>query len=184
MADFPSVVEAVQCAVEAQRELAARIVADDPARVMRFRIGRHLGDVMVDGGDLFGEGVNLAARLQALADPGGILISEPVYQQVRGKVPIGSPITASAGRRTSPRTCRSMASCSTMPGPAPLRGSPGGARERPPTRRKRPLPPSGGAPLPPASGGSGIRRRASQYAVILLGLAVIDLSTGGDLWVQ
>ena len=56
---------------------------------MRFRIGVHLGDVMVDGGDLFGEGVNLAARLQGMAEPGGVLISQAVYDQVRSKLAIG-----------------------------------------------------------------------------------------------
>ena len=89
IADFPSVVEAVQCAAEVQTELAARNARLDPAIAMRFRIGVHLGDVMVDRGDLFGEGVNLAARLQAMAEPGGVLISQAVYDQVRGKLPIG-----------------------------------------------------------------------------------------------
>jgi adenylate cyclase len=89
LADFPSVVEAAHCAVEVERELAAPSATPDPNPMMRFRIGIHLGEVMVDGGDLLGEGVNLAARLQALAAPGGILISEPVYQQVRSKVAIG-----------------------------------------------------------------------------------------------
>ena len=69
IAQFPSVVEAVQCAVEVQRELSA-----DAANGLRFRIGIHLGDVMVDGDDLLGEGVNLAARLQSMGDLGGILL--------------------------------------------------------------------------------------------------------------
>lgn len=89
LADFPSVVEAVQCAVEVQRELAARHLQRDQDTAMRFRIGVHLGDVMVDGGDLFGEGVNLAARLQSMAEPGGVLISQAVYDQVRAKLAIG-----------------------------------------------------------------------------------------------
>ena len=90
LADFPSVVEAVHCAVEVQRELAmAAAPPERAAATLRFRIGIHLGHVLVDGGDLFGEGVNLAARLQSIAAPGGILISEPVYQQVRTKVAIG-----------------------------------------------------------------------------------------------
>jgi len=89
IADFPSVVEAVQCAAEVQTELAARNARRDPAAAMRFRVGVHLGDVMVDGGDLFGEGVNLAARLQSMAEPGGVLISQAVYDQVRSKLPIG-----------------------------------------------------------------------------------------------
>ena len=98
LADFPSVVEAVQCAVEVQRELAG-----DASRAMRFRIGIHLGDVMVDGGDLFGEGVNLAARLQSLAEPGGILISQPVYQQVRSKLRIGFRVPRRAAPQELPR---------------------------------------------------------------------------------
>jgi adenylate cyclase len=86
LAEFPSVVEAVQCAVEVQRELAGRNAAPGTTK---FRIGIHLGDVMVDGDDLFGDGVNLAARLESMAEPGGILISQPVYDQVRGKLEIG-----------------------------------------------------------------------------------------------
>jgi adenylate cyclase len=87
IADFPSVVEAVQCAAEGQTELAVRGRQRDPA--MRFRIGVHLGDVMVDGSDLFGDGANLAARPQAMAEPGGVLISQAVYDQVRRKLAIG-----------------------------------------------------------------------------------------------
>ena len=89
IADFPSVVEAVRCAAEVQTELAARNRREAADRAMNFRIGVHLGDVMVDGGDLFGEGVNLAARLQAMAEPGGVLISQAVYDQVRSKLAIG-----------------------------------------------------------------------------------------------
>jgi adenylate cyclase len=73
-------------AVEAQRELAAR--QDLPGGPMRYRIGINLGDVMVEDGDLFGEGVNVAARLQGLAEPGGILISGTVHDVVRGKLEV------------------------------------------------------------------------------------------------
>jgi adenylate cyclase len=86
IAEFPSVVEAVQCAIEVQRELGGRGRA--PAGALRFRIGVHLGDVMVDGGDLLGEGVNLAARLQTMAEPGGVLISQQVYDQVHAKLSV------------------------------------------------------------------------------------------------
>jgi adenylate cyclase len=89
LADFPSVVEAVQCAIEIQQELTARNRSLPDARRMAFRIGINLGDVMLHGGDLFGEGVNVAARLEALADPGGICISRPVYDQVRNKLSVG-----------------------------------------------------------------------------------------------
>lgn len=83
IADFPSVVEAVHCAAEVQQELSQQDGA------LRFRIGLHLGDVICDGDDLIGEGVNLAARLQTMADPGGVLISQQVYDQVRNKLSVG-----------------------------------------------------------------------------------------------
>jgi adenylate cyclase len=89
IAEFPSVVEAVQCAVETQRELSGQDPHLPEAQRMRFRIGINLGDVMVDGADIYGDGVNVAARLQELAEPGGILISGPVYDQVRNKLTVG-----------------------------------------------------------------------------------------------
>jgi adenylate cyclase len=89
LADFPSVVEAVRCAIEIQQELAGRNRSLPDARRMAFRIGINLGDVMLDGGDLYGEGVNIAARLEALAEPGGICISRTVYDQVRNKLTVG-----------------------------------------------------------------------------------------------
>ena len=82
IAEFPSVVEAVQCAVETQQELSTYNGGLPEPRRMIFRIGIHLGDVMVEGDDVYGDGVNIAARLQERAEPGGILISGPVYDQV------------------------------------------------------------------------------------------------------
>ncbi|HKP22796.1 MAG TPA: adenylate/guanylate cyclase domain-containing protein [Dongiaceae bacterium] len=89
IAEFSSVVEAVQCAIEVQRELGVRNRDLPEAEQMWFRIGINLGDVMVEDDDLYGEGVNIAARLQELAEPGGILISGPVYDLVRNKLSIG-----------------------------------------------------------------------------------------------
>ena len=89
LAEFASVVEAVQCAAEVQRELSARNAALGGERRMDFRIGVNLGDVIVEGDDLYGEGVNIAARLQGLAEPGGIDISGTVYDQVRNKLTLG-----------------------------------------------------------------------------------------------
>jgi len=89
IAEFASVVEAVQCAVEIQQEIS-RLQADPPQTLqMRFRIGINLGDVMVDGTDIFGDGVNIAARLQELAEPGGIVVSASVYDQVHNKLSLG-----------------------------------------------------------------------------------------------
>jgi adenylate cyclase len=89
IAEFASVVEAVQCAVEIQQEVSNQDSAPPDAQRMRFRIGVNLGDVMVDGSDIYGDGVNIAARLQELAEPGGVLISGSVYDQVYNKLAIG-----------------------------------------------------------------------------------------------
>jgi adenylate cyclase len=89
IAEFGSVVEAVQCAIETQQELSSHNGELPEPQRMRFRIGINLGDVMVEGDDVYGDGVNIAARLQELAEPGGILISGPVYEQVHNKLSIG-----------------------------------------------------------------------------------------------
>jgi adenylate cyclase len=89
IAEFASVVEAVQCAVEIQQEISDQDSDPPRAQQMRFRIGINLGDVMVDGSDIFGDGVNIAARLQELAEPGGIVVSASVYDQVHNKLSVG-----------------------------------------------------------------------------------------------
>jgi len=89
IAEFASVVEAVQCAVEIQREISNQDSDPPHAHQMRFRIGINLGDVMVDGSDIFGDGVNIAARLQELAEPGGVVVSASVYDQVHNKLSLG-----------------------------------------------------------------------------------------------
>src|SRR6266478_6643199 len=88
LGEFASVVDAVRCAVEVQREMAARN-ADMPAeRRVDFRIGVNLGDIISDEDDIYGDGVNVAARLEALAEPGGICVSRVVRDQVRDKLAI------------------------------------------------------------------------------------------------
>jgi adenylate cyclase len=89
IAEFASVVEAVQCAVEIQQEISSQNSDPPHAHQMRFRIGINLGDVMVDGSDIFGDGVNIAARLQELAEPGGVVVSASVYDQVYNKLSLG-----------------------------------------------------------------------------------------------
>lgn len=89
IAEFASVVEAVQCAIEIQQEVSSQEPDPSDPHRMRFRIGINLGDVMVDGSDIYGDGVNIAARLQELAEPGGVVISSPVYDQVHNKLPVG-----------------------------------------------------------------------------------------------
>jgi TolB-like protein/class 3 adenylate cyclase/Tfp pilus assembly protein PilF len=89
LADFASVVAALEAAVEIQRRLAERNGALAPDRRLDFRIGINLGDVIVEGATIFGDGVNIAARLQALAPPGGIYVAGSVFDQVRNKVALG-----------------------------------------------------------------------------------------------
>jgi adenylate cyclase len=88
LAEFGSAVDAVQCAVEAQTALAEANSSLAPDRRVGFRIGIHIGDVMIRAGDLFGDGVNIAARLQSIAKPGGVCISGATYDQVRKVLPM------------------------------------------------------------------------------------------------
>ena len=86
LVEFGSVVDAVRCAVAVQQAMAERNAVDPPDRRIEFRVGINLGDVIFDGEDLFGDGVNIAARLEGLAEPGGICISEDAFRQVRGEI--------------------------------------------------------------------------------------------------
>ncbi|HVK91946.1 MAG TPA: adenylate/guanylate cyclase domain-containing protein [Mycoplana sp.] len=87
--EFASAVEAVTCAMEIQKLVAEHDRDVPPDNRIRFRIGINVGDVIVDGDDIYGDGVNVAARLQALAQPGGIYVSRSAADQVRDKVPVG-----------------------------------------------------------------------------------------------
>src|SRR6516162_6278039 len=89
MADFASPVDAVECAVAVQEAIEKENANRAAGERMRFRIGVHLGDVIVDGDNLFGDGVNIAARLQALAEPGGICLSGAVRDQIGSRLPVG-----------------------------------------------------------------------------------------------
>jgi TolB-like protein len=86
--EFPSVVDAVECAVAVQAVMAQRNEGIPQDRRMEFRIGINLGDILIEGEDILGDGVNVAARLEAIAEPGGICIASSAYDQVRGKVSV------------------------------------------------------------------------------------------------
>ena len=114
LAEFPSAVDAVHCAMAVQEALTQADQDTPVERRLQFRIGVHVGDVMVRGGDLLGDGVNIAARLQSMADPGGICLSETAYGYVRKVIPlafsdlgpqkiknIGEPVRAYALTATS-----------------------------------------------------------------------------------
>src|SRR5262245_27532776 len=86
VAEFASPVEAVRCATEIQLEVDKRNAGLPEDRRLRFRMGINLGDVVVDGDNLMGDGVNVAARLEAMSPPGGICVSEAIYTQVRDRL--------------------------------------------------------------------------------------------------
>src|SRR5215207_11116588 len=88
VADFASAVDAVACAVAAQNAIASEDSGANVGELMRFRIGVHVGDVIVDGPNLVGDGVNIAARLEALAEPGAICVSSAARDQVGNKLPV------------------------------------------------------------------------------------------------
>jgi adenylate cyclase len=160
IAEFPSVVEAVQCAVEVQRELA-----DNAENALRFRMGIHLGDVMVDGDDLLGEGVNLAARLQSMAEPGGILISQQVYDQVQKKLSVGFHYLG----EKHPKNFAGAVNVYSV-------GDAGEGAAFPKKGKQR-------------KGAPGSKRarwiaEARRLAIILAFLLVLDLMTGDGFWVQ
>jgi len=86
LAEFASVVDAVRCAVEVQREMIARNAATSGERRIEFRMGVNVGDIIIEDGDIFGDSVNIAARLEALAEPGGICLSAAAHEQVRDRL--------------------------------------------------------------------------------------------------
>ncbi len=159
IAEFPSVVEAVQCAIEVQRELGA-----DAQNGLKFRIGVHLGDVMVDGDDLLGEGVNLAARLQSMADPGGILISQQVYDQVQKKLSVGFHYL---GEKQPKNFAESINVYSVGDGEGAAPGKKGKVRK-----------------TQPGSAKARFIASAQRWAVVLAVLLALDLMTGEGFWVQ
>jgi len=126
LAEFPSAVEAVRCATEIQAALRTRNDQLPPPRQVAFRIGVNLGDVMVQGRDLLGDGVNVAARLQAAAEPGGVCVSGSVYDQIRNKLSLGFKSLGEQHFKNIPQPVRTFAitegeAGGVIPSPAALR---------------------------------------------------------------
>ncbi|HEX9904457.1 MAG TPA: adenylate/guanylate cyclase domain-containing protein [Propylenella sp.] len=88
LVEFSSAVDAVRCGVAMQSAMAARADGTAEADLLRYRVGVHVGDIIIDGDDIFGDGVNVAARIEGLAEPGGVAISDAVFQHVRGRVDV------------------------------------------------------------------------------------------------
>ena len=126
---FPSIVEAVSCAVAMQSGMAKRNRDISAGNRIEFRIGVHIGDVIVEKGDVFGDGVNIAARLEQIAPPGGICLSEDAYRQVRGKLDIA---IADAGEQSLKNISNPIRVYRIEPSVAATAGA-----RTPPTERKR-----------------------------------------------
>jgi adenylate cyclase len=88
LVEFASAVDAARCAIEIQREMSHRTAGVPPEHRIEFRFGIHVGDIIIDDDDIFGDGVNIAARLEGIAEPGGVCISDDAYRQIRGKIDI------------------------------------------------------------------------------------------------
>ncbi|WP_113410275.1 adenylate/guanylate cyclase domain-containing protein [Hyphomicrobiales bacterium] len=176
-AEFPSVVEAVRAAIDTQNELAGYNAVTDPDKQMLFRIGLNLGDVIADGDDLYGDGVNIAARLQSRAAPGGIIISNTVYDQVRNKVAVGfdflgqlevknieGGVPSYAVRIGGVQVVDTTSDCRSAPEPAPVRAPEAAMRESVP---------------------QDWRRSYGVALVVCIGLAVLNgLTWGGEFWAK
>ncbi len=98
LVEFASAVDAVRCAVEIQQEMAKQNAGVPPELRIEFRIGIHVGDIIIDDDDIFGDGVNIAARLEGIAEPGGICISDDAHRQIRGKIDVAFDDIGAAGR--------------------------------------------------------------------------------------
>jgi adenylate cyclase len=114
--EFRSVVDAVRCGIEVQNGMVERNSGLPPERRIEFRVGIHLGDVVEESdGDLMGDGVNIAARLEGIADPGGICLSEDAYRQVRDRLPNEFIDLGEKDLKNIARRERDAAHCSALP---------------------------------------------------------------------
>jgi adenylate cyclase len=167
LAEFGSPVEAVFSAVGTQRRIAVLNAGETAAPPMQFRIGINLGDVMIDGDDLYGDGVNIAARLETLAEPGGICISGSVHEQVRKKLDIGFSFLG-------PRDVKNIAE--PVPAYRVLIDKPGEAAPQPAVAAE---PPSQDL----VAAQRKWRRLAWRYGVLIVFLIAVNLLTSNrSLW--
>jgi len=179
LAEFASAVDAVQCAVEIQRELKVRNAELPPHRRMEFRIGLNVGDVIVEGERLYGDGVNIAARLEGLAEPGGICISGTVYDQVKNKLALGYEHLGEQTVKNITEPVRVWRVMLEVPSPLAGEGQGEGAsgKARTVTTPHPNLPPQGGKE--PQEKRRGGRTQLTRVVLVLVGLSV---SVGGIAW--
>jgi class 3 adenylate cyclase len=173
LAEFPSVVEAVRAAIDVQNELAARNAGRPTAAQMVFRIGINLGDVIVEGDDIYGDGVNVAARLQTQAEPGGIVISNTVYDQVRNKITVSFEFL---GNLSVKNIAGDVPSYAVKVGESSSRAEPKAASASPAPASAKSSPLAGSV----AGHGEHPRSRIAVLAIIGAGLVVVNLLTGAS----
>ncbi|MHC2310854.1 class 3 adenylate cyclase [Bradyrhizobium elkanii] len=118
LAEFTSSVEAVRAAVQFQARIKELTIQEKEERCVAFRVGVNIGDVIVEAHDIFGDGVNIAARLEGIAEPGGICISSSAYDQVRGKVGVEFVDLGDQNFKNITRPVRTYAAIWDEPGPA------------------------------------------------------------------
>lgn len=178
LADFASVLHALSCAVDVQRDFKARNEGLSERRRLRFRIGVNLGDVMVDRDEIYGDGVNVAARLQSVADPGGICISASVHDQIKNKLGFGFEYL---GERKVKNIAEPVRMYRVQLDAGAVSGESRPPDDRPPIEAAR-------APGDRSQAKAvRIRRfhiRAAQLGVILAFLFVVDLISSDNWWVQ
>ena len=122
--EFASVVDAVRCAVAVQQAMPERNTNVAAQSRIELRIGINLGDVIVEGDDLYGDGVNIAARIEALADPGGVLVSNTVHDHVRDRLPFVFEDLGEQQVKTSRVRCASTGCAPPPPTPTLMRRGP------------------------------------------------------------
>src|SRR6266852_1288854 len=132
LVEFASVVDALRCATDWQRAMMERTACVSPAERIEFRIGINVGDVVVEDGDIFGDGVNVAARLEALADPGGICVSARVQEDAAGRLDLAFEDLGEQSLKNIARAVRvyRIRPTSPHPNPPPLAGE--GVKVNPP----------------------------------------------------
>jgi class 3 adenylate cyclase len=180
IAEFPSVVEAVRAAIDVQSELTGYNAKRPTDTRMHFRIGINLGDVIAEGDDIYGDGVNVAARLQASAAAGGIVISNTVYDQVRNKVAVGFEFLGQLAVKNIDGGVPSYAVRIGAPdnGASPAERRDRWGRQPVHTQERTPTPSKTGVEPTGASG-----RKLGVLAVIAAGLVSVNLLTWrGEFW--
>ncbi len=183
IAEFPSVVESVRAAIDVQNELAEYNAGRSADERMLFRIGINLGDVIAEGGDIYGDGVNIAARLQASAEPGGIVISNTVYDQVRNKMTVGFEFL---GQLSVKNIDEAVPSYAVRIGDAPAAEPE--PKETPSEWGRQPVsiaPPSRGSVAQNLSLGPALNRKLAVIGfVAAIPVAVNLLSWQGEFWAK